>query len=84
MGQVKKETIVRTIVLAVALINQVLTLFGYSLIPISDVQINEFISLGFTIFASLWTWWQNNSFTENAILADEMLEKLNAADKEAE
>ena len=73
---VKKETIIRTVVLALALINQILTTFGVSVIPISDDQITEFLSLAFTIGASVWAWWKNNSFTKNAIQADKVLDDL--------
>ncbi len=73
---IKKETIIRTIVLALALINQVLTVFGISVIPIDDAQITEFLSLAFTIGASVWAWWKNNSFTKKAIVADEYLAEL--------
>jgi SPP1 family holin len=73
---IKKETIIRTVVLALALINQVLTAFGVSVIPIEDAQITEFISLAFTIGASTWAWWKNNSFTKEALQADEVLKEL--------
>ncbi len=73
---IKKETIIRTVVLALALINQVLTVFGYHVIPIDDAQIAELISLIFTIGASAWAWWKNNSFTKNAIAADKVLDEL--------
>ena len=74
--KIKKETIIRTVVLALALINQALTIFGISVSPISDDVIVEFISLAFTIGASVWAWWKNNSFTRNAIEADKVLEEL--------
>ena len=74
--KVKAETIIRTVILAVALINQVLTIFGYSIIPITDEQITEVISLVFTIGASVWAWWKNNSFTKAALEADEILAEL--------
>ena len=73
---VKKDTIIRTIVLVLALVNQILTSTGHSVIPISDEQVTEIISLVFTIGASLWTWWKNNSFTKNAIEADNVLNEL--------
>lgn len=79
--KVKKETIIRTVILTIALINQILTACGLSVIPIADEQITELISLVFTIVASVWTWWENNSFTKNAIKADEVLEELNKQDK---
>lgn len=80
--KIKKETIIRTVILAVALINQLLTSFGVSVIPIGDDQITELISLVFTIGASVWAWWENNSFTKNAIEADKLLDELIKKDKE--
>ena len=81
--KIKKETVIRTIVLALALINQVLTIFGISVIPIADDQVTEFISLAFTIGASVWAWWKNNSFTRNAIEADNILEALKKSGEES-
>lgn len=74
--RVKKETIIRTVILIVALINQGLTVAGMSLLPISDEQITEVLSLILTIGASLWAWWKNNSFTRDAINADKYLDVL--------
>lgn len=72
----KIETIIRTGVLLIALINQILTSTGHTIIPISDDQLSDFITVGFTIGASLWAWWKNNSFTDKAIEADKYLDKL--------
>lgn len=74
--KIKTETIIRTVVLIVALINQVLTVMGWNLLPITDDQIAEVISLVFTIGASLWAWWKNNSFTYEARKADEILDSM--------
>ena len=76
MMKIKTETIVRTVILVVALINQVLTVTGHSLLPITDEQITEIITLVITVGASLWAWWKNNSFTQAAIEADELLNTL--------
>ena len=74
--KIKTETIVRTVILMVALINQGLTTTGHSLIPITDEEITEIITLLITVGASLWSWWKNNSFTKNAIRTDEVLDTL--------
>lgn len=79
--KIKADTIIRTIILIVALINQILTSTGHSIIPITDEQITEIISLLFTVAASLWAWWKNNSFTPNALQADEVLQELKLIDK---
>lgn len=74
-------TIARTIVLIIALINQVLTVLGYSPLPFVEEQINELISLCFTIGASAWAWWKNNSVTKAAQQADEYLHQLRMGGK---
>lgn len=74
--KIKTETIIRTVVLALALINQILESTGFNVIPITDDQVCEVITLTFTIGASLWAWWKNNSFSKKAIQADEFLESL--------
>lgn len=76
MNKVKTDTIIRTIVLTLALVNQVLTILGKSVIPITDDQVADFVSIAFTILASVWAWWKNNSFTQPAIKADVYLDEL--------
>lgn len=68
-------TWIRTAVLLLALVNQVLAMFGWSPIPISDEQLTEFLSTMFTIFAAGVAWWKNNSFTAAAIEADKTMKK---------
>lgn len=70
---IKADTIIRTVVLIVALINQILTSSGHSIIPVTDDQIAEIITLCITIASSVWAWWKNNSFTQAALRADEMM-----------
>lgn len=79
--KIKTETIIRTVILVVALINQGLTVAGMSLLPITDDQITECITLLITIGASLWAWWKNNSFTDRAIKADQLLDELKNAER---
>lgn len=66
-------TIARTIILVLALINQLLTAMGHSVINISDESINTLISTGFTIVTAIVAWWKNNSFTQSALKADEVM-----------
>lgn len=74
--KVKTETIVRTVILALALINQLLSATGHAVLPIQDEQVETLITTGATILASLWAWWKNNSFTQAAIAADNHLSDL--------
>ena len=63
-------TIIRTVVLIVALINQVLTMTGHSVLPFDEQQITDGLSMLFTASAAFWAWWKNNSFTKAAQAAD--------------
>ena len=74
-------TIARTIILVLALLNQLLTATGHSVINISDESVNTLISTGFTIVTAVIAWWKNNSFTQSALKADEVMreEKENAS-----
>lgn len=66
-------TIARTIILVLALLNQILTATGHSVINISDESVNTLISTGFTIVTAIIAWWKNNSFTQSALKADEVM-----------
>ena len=70
---ITKGTLIRTILLVLALINQILAVFGKSPIPIDDDTVTNLISTAWTVIASLIAWWKNNSFTDKAIKADKML-----------
>lgn len=74
--KVTSGTIARTVVLALALINQLLTAFGYNMIDISNDTINTLISTIFTIVTALVAFWKNNSFTQAALEADEVMKEL--------
>lgn len=74
--KVKTETIIRTIVLILALVNQVLAIYGKDKIPITEDEVYQLITLAATIGSALWAWWKNNSFTQPAIKADEYMERL--------
>lgn len=79
---VKMSTIIRTACLLLALINQGLTLAGKSPLPIEDAQLTELLSLVFTTGAALWAWWKNNSFTQAAITADEIMHDIKVGNVE--
>ena len=78
MEGISISTIARTGVLIFALLNQILTILGYNPLPWSDEQAYEGFTLLLTVGASLWTWWKNNSFTKEAIEADEYMKELKA------
>lgn len=74
--KISKGTIIRTVCLILALINIALETLGKSIIPVDDEQLAEVISIIFTVVTSLTAAWKNNSFTQEAIKADEYLKEL--------
>lgn len=80
--KVKVETIVRTIVLAVTLLNQVLTMLGKNPLPFAEEELYTMLTTAATIAATIWAWWKNNSFTPEAIKADEYMHELKNPDEE--
>lgn len=71
--KVSKETIVRTAVLFVALLNTVLNACGKNPLPFSDDEVYAGVSAAVATVAAVWAWWKNNSFTAAAVKADEVL-----------
>ena len=69
-------TIARTIVLILALANQVLAMSGKQVLNIADDDIYQVVSIVFTIGASVIAWWKNNSFSQAAIKADKYKENI--------
>lgn len=76
MTNIKKATIVRTVTLIFLLINQVLCAAGKNPLPFSEDAVYGFVSTLLTCAASLWAWWKNNSFTAEALEADQYLKEL--------
>lgn len=77
--KISASTIARTVCLILALINLTLETLGKKVLPISDEEVSEFITLAFTIITSLVAFWKNNSFTEEAIIADDLMHELKNA-----
>ena len=68
--EITAGTIARTIIFALALINQFLSITGHPVIPIQDSDIEALVSYGFTFVSGLIAWWKNNSFTRAARIGD--------------
>jgi len=74
---VTRGTLVRTAVLALALVNTVLAVFGVNPMPVDDGQVQGFAdaayqvcTIALTVGASLRCWWMNNSLSRHARIAD--------------
>lgn len=74
--KITTATITRTAVLALALTNQILSATGHAVLPIESAQLEQLVTAGITIGASLASWWNNNSFTREAIEADDFMQQL--------
>lgn len=81
MKQVSSGTIARTIILVLALLNQLLAITGQGTLDIVEDTIYQLVSLIFTIVSTGMTWWKNNSFTHEAIKADDILKTLKKNDR---
>lgn len=77
-------TIVRTVVLAVALVNQILVASGHSVIPIQDEEWEALITTGATVITALIAWWKNNSFTAAARIGDFHMRKARLNGREVD
>lgn len=78
---VKTDTIIRTIVLVIALINQVLAIVGREAIPVTEEDVYQVVTIVVTIGAAVWAWWKNNSFTKAAILGDMAMSEAKIKEK---
>lgn len=76
--QIKVSTIARTVVLFLALANQIMVACGWSPIEIDEDSVYTLASTIATIVTAIWAWWENNSFTQAAIKADKVLEEEKA------
>ena len=79
--KVSTGTISRTVVLVIALVNQILTMFGWNPLPFSDDEVYVGITTVFTVAAALVNWWKNNSFSRAAIIADDYMKNLQESQK---
>ena len=78
MDKYTNATWARTICLIVALLNSLLASFNKSPLPIDNEQLQQLVSTLITVVVAIINWWKNNSFTKEAIEADELFERLKA------
>lgn len=71
--KISTATIVRTVCLLLALLNLLLSSLGKPILPIENATVEQFITALATIVIALVNWWNNNSFTQEAIKADNLL-----------
>ena len=81
MKNFDKGTVIRTVLLFIALINQTLIMFGKPVLPIDNGQVTTLIeglylvgSVLFTIITTLIAWFKNNYITERGQLQKKALQ----------
>lgn len=74
--KISAGTIARTICFFLALVNQILSAAGHSVLPIENEQVESLVTVGFTVVTGIISWWKNNSFTKEARDADAYMNRL--------
>ncbi|MDQ0228402.1 SPP1 family holin [Metabacillus niabensis] len=76
-----KGTVIRTVLLFIALFNQTLIMFGKPIIPIEEGQITSLVdgiylvgSVAFTIVTTVVAWFKNNYVTQKGNLQKKALQ----------
>ncbi|MBB6602806.1 phage holin [Bacillus pumilus] len=82
MKNFDKGTVVRTVLLFIALINQALIMFGKPVLPISEDQVTSLadtlylaFSMVFTLVTTLVAWFKNNYVTSRGKAQKEALQQ---------
>lgn len=76
MSEVAPGAWVRLALLVAALINMGLKVFGANGISIGNEMVEKAATVVIMVIAALMAYWKNNSFSEAAIAADEVLRSL--------
>lgn len=74
--KISKGTIVRTVLLLIAIVNMGLQHFGIDVIKVDESEIASLVEYIIQIAIIIVGFWKNNSYTENAIKADELLKRM--------
>ncbi|RHW37331.1 phage holin [Neobacillus notoginsengisoli] len=84
MNKMDKGSLVRTVLLFVALINQLLVALGYAPVPLNEQQIGDVytvISTAVMAAIAVWAWFKNNYITWRGKRQKEVLEAHNLIKK---
>ena len=78
--KISKGTLIRTIMVAIVVINLALKQFGIDVINVSENDVSSFIEMVVSVATIVLAWWKNNSFSERAIQADNWLHNFISSD----
>ncbi len=79
--KISKGTIVRTILLVITLLNMALQHFNIDIIKVDESEVASVVEYIIQIAIIVVGFWKNNSYTEKAIKADELLKKLKESEE---
>ncbi|WBL16461.1 phage holin [Sutcliffiella sp. NC1] len=81
MRNFDKGTVIRTVLLFIAFVNQTLIMFGHPVVPIDEGQVTTLIeglylvgSMLFTLVTTVIAWFKNNYITERGQLQKKALQ----------
>ena len=77
---VAPDTWARTICLLLAFINQILAITGKDMLPFTENEVYQIVSLLATLVTGGVAWWKNNSFTEAAQMGDAYIAAIRSAE----
>ena len=78
----KKDTIVRTALFGIVLLNMALKALGKPIISVDESEVAQFVEYVIQIAILVAGFWKNNSFTKPAQEADRFLEELRKIEEE--
>lgn len=76
MKNQRTNAIIRLVVMAVLMVNMVLTLAGKNPIPLDETALTEWLSVAAAGLSTLWSWWKNNNVTAAAREAQNTLKAI--------
>lgn len=76
MKNIPVDTLIRTLITLLTMVNMVLTMTGLNPIPFAEEELYTTLSSLAAGAATIWSWWKNNSFTPEAKAADKYMKEL--------
>lgn len=77
---VTPENTIGILVLAIALVNAVLQMFGYHTLPIKETDVSEAVSAVFLIITTLYNMYKNRNFTTASQKAQEITNAMKSGE----
>jgi SPP1 family holin len=77
MNNLDKGTVIRTVLLFIALLNQILIAFGKAPVSLNEQQIGDWYMVISTVVTGVlagWAWFKNNYITQNGQLQKKALQ----------